>query len=125
MRVLAALSLVFLACSTAASPAGGPDAGYCESNGYLAPSGGACPKGTCMAQGTSVPCCGSLCPTCESKGLVSYDDAGQCPAGLCPSADPTAALSCCDTCGPIGGEPAVEAGPDVSEASTPGDASGQ
>jgi hypothetical protein len=125
MRVLAVLSFVFLACSTAAAPSGGPDAGYCESNGYSTPSGGACPKGTCIAQGTSVPCCGSLCPSCESKGLVSYDDAGACPANLCPSADPTATLQCCDTCGPIGAEPVPEAGSDVSEAATATDASGQ
>lgn len=122
---LGAVAILFLACSTAASTTGGADGGYCESNGYASPSGGACAKGTCMAQGTSVPCCGSVCPTCESKGLVSYDDAGQCPAGLCPSADATAALTCCDTCGPIGGETPPEAGPDVSEASTTSDASGQ
>lgn len=129
MRVLAALFLpaLFVACSTAASPTNGPDAGYCESNGYASPSGGACAKGTCMAQGTSVPCCGSLCPTCESKGLVSYNEAGVCPPNLCPSSDPTATLQCCDTCGPLGGEPAAEAGPDVAqaEAGVPADASAQ
>ena len=50
-----------------------------------------------MASGTSVPCCGSLCASCEAKGLVSYNSAGMCPAGLCPSADVTATLACCDS----------------------------
>jgi hypothetical protein len=120
--VLVAAAALVIACSTAASPAGGADGGYCASNGYIAPTGGACPKGTCMAQGTSTPCCGSLCPSCESKGLVSYDEAGQCPTGLCPSGDRTATLACCDTCGPIGTQPAPEAG---TEASTASDAGGQ
>ncbi|HTQ48679.1 MAG TPA: hypothetical protein VMI75_38240 [Polyangiaceae bacterium] len=121
------MSGMVAACSTAASPTGGADGGYCGSNGYIAPTGGACPKGTCMAQGTSQPCCGSICPSCESKGLVSYDEAGQCPPGLCPSGDQTVSLSCCDTCGPIGAESAPEAGPDSSPdaPSTASDASGQ
>jgi hypothetical protein len=115
VRMVAAALMT--ACSTAALPTGGSDAGYCSANGYIAPMGGACPKGTCMAQGTSVPCCGSLCPSCESKGLVSYDEAGQCSPGLCPSGDRTATLACCDTCGPIGAEPTPEAGP-ASDASS-------
>jgi hypothetical protein len=73
-----------------------PDAGYCQSNGYDPPDGTSCPKGMCLATGTSEPCCGSLCPTCESKGLVSYTDAGTCPPGFCPSADVTVELQCCD-----------------------------
>ena len=100
------------ACSSTAGTSGGPDAGYCASNGYESPSGGKCPKGTCPASGTPVTCCGSLCATCEDKGLVSYDASGTCPAGLCPSADAIGTLQCCDTCGPIG----AEAGPDVVEA---------
>jgi hypothetical protein len=108
-------ALVAIACvaacssSTTGAPGAGVDAGYCASNGYEAPVGSACPKGTCKTTGTAIACCGSLCPTCESKGLVSYDEAGACPANLCPSADVTASLACCDTCGPIG----MEAGADV------------
>jgi hypothetical protein len=113
------------ACSSALSPSGGPDAGYCESSGYSSPVGGACAKGTCMASGTSSPCCGSLCPTCESKGLVSFDAGGMCPSGLCPSADVTATLVCCDTCGPLNADASSD-GPVESghpEASSRGDAS--
>jgi hypothetical protein len=106
VRTLLAASLALLAaaaCSSTSPVQGGPDAGYCESNGYASPSGGSCPKGTCPASGTSVACCGSECATCEAKGLVSYGDGGQCPAGTCPSGDVTATLHCCDSCGPLGG----------------------
>jgi len=95
-----ALAVIVVACSSTAS-SGGADAGYCESNGYSSRTGSTCPKGTCVASGTPVGCCGSLCSTCESKGLVSYDAGGMCPAGLCPSADATGTLQCCDTCGPL------------------------
>jgi hypothetical protein len=88
--------LAVAACSSSSVSSEAPDAGYCFSNGLSPATGGACPKGTCMATGTSVACCGSECPTCESKGLVSYTSAGTCPAGLCPSADVTANLQCCD-----------------------------
>jgi hypothetical protein len=103
------------ACSSSNLTSSAPDGGYCASNGYEPPVNGACPKGTCMAGGTSEPCCGSLCPTCESKGLYSYTDAGTCPAGLCPSADVTADLQCCDDLAqsePSGSycEPALDAG---------------
>jgi hypothetical protein len=93
--------LLVAACSSAGASGGGADAGYCESNGYSSPTGSSCPKGTCLASGTPVSCCGSLCSTCESKGLVPYDAGGMCPAGLCPSADATGTLQCCDTCGPL------------------------
>jgi hypothetical protein len=92
--VLAGLALV--ACSSASTSGGAPDAGYCESNGYGAPAGGSCLKGTCPTKDTSVACCSSVCATCEAKGLVSYTSAGTCPAGLCPSADVTGELHCCD-----------------------------
>jgi hypothetical protein len=89
--------LAAAACSSNSSSSAAPDAGYCQSNGYAVPTGSSCPKGTCMASGTSVPCCGSVCASCEAKGLVSYDSAGMCPAGLCPSPDVTATLACCDS----------------------------
>jgi hypothetical protein len=89
--------LAAVACSSNSSSSGGADAGYCQSNGYSPPSGTSCPKGTCLAKGTDVPCCGSVCASCEAKGLVSYDSSGMCPAGLCPSADVTSTLACCDS----------------------------
>src|SRR5271156_1506535 len=89
--------LAAAACSSNSATPAAPDAGYCQSNGYEPPSGTSCPKGTCMAGDTSVPCCGSICASCEAKGLVSYTRAGACPAGLCPSADVTATLTCCDS----------------------------
>ena len=94
---LALAGLAIAACSSNATSSGAPDAGYCESNGYAPPAGGSCAKGTCLQSGTSVPCCGSQCASCEAKGLVSYTSAGTCPAGLCPSPDVTANLQCCDT----------------------------
>jgi len=114
----AALLLVAVAaCSAGSPPAGGPDAGYCESNGYGRPAGGACPKGTCPTSGTAVACCGSECASCEAKGLVSFTASGQCPAGLCPSADWTGSLACCDSCGPLeqdAGASVEAGGPDAS-----------
>jgi hypothetical protein len=119
-RVLLAglASFVLAACSSSSATSTAPDAGYCESNGYLTPQGGACPKGTCMASGTSVACCGSVCASCEAKGLVSKQSDGTCPAGLCPSADVTATLQCCDS------EPSVlpngsDCTPSVSDSGAP------
>jgi hypothetical protein len=100
------------ACSSSGASSGGPDAGYCESNGYSSPVGAFCPKGSCRASGAAAACCGSLCATCESKGLVSYDAGGMCPAGLCPSADATGTLQCCDTCGPLNADSGSGAGPE-------------
>jgi hypothetical protein len=104
------VAVVVAACSSSGSPVSGADAGYCESNGYSMPAGGSCPKGTCMATGTATACCGSQCPTCESKGLVSYTGGGTCPNGLCPSADVTASLQCCDTCAPVNADAGAGAG---------------
>jgi hypothetical protein len=111
-----------VACSSTSSQEGGADAGWCESNGYASPVGGKCAKGTCMQSGTSVACCGSVCATCEDKGLVSYDEAGQCPEGLCRSADVTPTLACCDTCGPLNeaGSGAPDASADAGEGSAEG-----
>jgi hypothetical protein len=89
--------LAIAACSSQSASTSAPDAGYCESNGYSPAENGTCVKGTCLASGTEEPCCGSLCASCEAKGLVSYTEAGACPPGLCPSADVTAALQCCDS----------------------------
>jgi hypothetical protein len=116
LLAVAIAGLAAVACSSNSSSSGGADAGYCQSNGYSPPSGSSCPKGTCLAKGTDVPCCGSLCASCEAKGLVSYDSAGMCPAGLCPSADVTGTLACCDSepsVLPNGSycTPAVDAGP--------------
>jgi hypothetical protein len=95
-----------LACSSSSGSGTpmGPDAGYCASNGYEpAGSGMTCPKGTCLAPNLPEACCGSVCPTCESKGLVSYDDAGNCPGNTYASCDPNQFMQCCDTttCGPV------------------------
>ena len=119
------LAILVVACSSTATSSGGADAGYCESNGYSSPAGSTCSKGTCMASGTPVGCCGSLCPTCESKGLASYDAGGMCPSGLCPSADATGTLQCCDTCGPLNAEAGADAPPETGhpEASSGADAS--
>ena len=104
--------LLVAACSSTGASSVGVDAGYCESNGYSSPVGSKCPKGTCPASGTPASCCGSLCSTCESKGLVSYDAGGMCPAGLCPSADATGTLQCCDTCGPLNADAGSASAPD-------------
>jgi hypothetical protein len=115
---LLGLALLGFACSSSpnAQPTG--SAGVCG-DGYLPAVNGACPKGTCLASGTSAACCGSQCATCEDKGLVSIDEAGACPPGLCISADLTVSLTCCDVCpGTV-----VEAGAsDASDASNVSDA---
>jgi hypothetical protein len=90
-------ALAVVACSSSSASNAAPDAGYCVSNGYAAATSGTCAKGTCLQAGMSAACCGSVCATCEDKGLVSYTSAGTCPAGLCPSADVTATLACCDS----------------------------
>ena len=114
------LSIVAAGCSSA-SPA--PDAApqTCESQGYLTPTGTSCPKGTCMASDISMACCGSVCATCEDKGLVSFTEAGVCPPGLCASNDVTVSLQCCDV--PGAGENLCTAATDAS--SGPADAASE
>lgn len=90
--------LVGVAACTSSTKATGGGGGSCEALGYLAPSGGACPKGMCLASDSPEPCCGSVCATCEAKGLVSASEAGACPVGLCVSSDLTPDLHCCDVC---------------------------
>jgi hypothetical protein len=105
LAVAAGAAFGVLACtSSSANNAPSPVQGTCEAQGYLAPSGTSCPKGTCLATGSAQPCCGSVCATCEAKGLVSQTDAGACPPGLCVSGDLTAALACCDVCPRTGGD---------------------
>jgi len=113
LLVAVSLSSMHIACSSSPAPSVAPDAGYCASNGYESPSGGTCPKGTCFASGAAAACCGSACASCEAKGLSSYTSSGQCPTGLCPSADVTASLACCDACSPLNPADAglVESGP--------------
>lgn len=123
MRGLVVALLATLVACTSSPKTTGADGGSCEALGYLAPSGSACPKGTCLASDAPEPCCGSICATCESKGLVSSDDAGACPAGLCVSNDLTATLHCCDVC-PAGADAGqgMDAGSDAATDATEADA---
>lgn len=114
------IGLAALLACTSSPKATGTGGGSCEALGYLAPTGNACPKGTCLASDAPEPCCGSICATCESKGLVSTNDAGACPAGLCVSNDLTATLRCCDVC--PAGEDAGQGMDGGGEAATGADA---
>jgi hypothetical protein len=114
------VALAAAACSSTTPANSPPDAGYCEANGYASPIAGKCARGTCATTGTDVSCCGSLCATCESKGLVSYDEAGACPNGLCPSADVTATLQCCDVCTPINADAGADGGAEGGSDAGPG-----
>ncbi len=89
--------IALAACSSNSASSDAPDAGYCASNGFAPATGGSCMKGTCLQTGANAACCGSQCASCEAKGLVSYTSGGSCPAGLCPSADVTGTLQCCDS----------------------------
>jgi hypothetical protein len=117
LAVTAAVALV-VACSSSTHPTPSPPVGACG-DGYLAAVNGVCPTGTCLQSEASASCCGSQCATCEDKGLVSADEAGACPAGMCISSDLTVALTCCDACpGADGGsdgaaEGGAEAGPET------------
>lgn len=122
LLLLASIGFLVAACTATPVSTGGPDAGYCASNGYASPAGGSCPKGTCAASGVAIACCSSECASCEAKGLVSYTGAGACPAGLCASADVTASLRCCDSCSPIGALPGDAGETDGGQGELAGDA---
>lgn len=109
MRGIAAALCVTVVACTSSPKASDANGGSCEALGYLAPTGSACPKGMCLASDAPEPCCGSICATCEAKGLVSTDDAGACAAGLCVSNDLIATLHCCDVC-PGGADAGTDAG---------------
>jgi hypothetical protein len=115
-RAAALLALAAIGCtsSSRATPSGA--SGTCESQGYLTPPQGGCPRGTCLATDTSASCCGSQCATCEDKGLISMIDGGTCPPGTVVSSDLTEALSCCDSedAEPEGIDASPEASPDAS-----------
>jgi hypothetical protein len=95
-RAVLVLALVVVACQSSARQTPSEDAGTCASEGYLPATNGGCPKGTCLAMDVSAACCGSLCATCEDKGLISMTEAGTCPPGTMVAADLTATLQCCD-----------------------------
>jgi hypothetical protein len=95
-RAALVFALVVVACHSSVQPTPSVDSGTCASEGYLPATNGGCPKGTCLAMDTSAACCGSLCATCEDKGLVSMTEAGTCPPGTMVAADLTATLQCCD-----------------------------
>jgi hypothetical protein len=110
-RAAAALALVAaFACHSSVQPTPSVDSGTCASEGYLPATNGGCPKGTCLAMDVAVACCGSLCATCEDKGLISMTEAGTCPPGTMVAADLTATLQCCE--GPDAESPEDDSGED-------------
>ena len=82
--IIVAVACLVVACSTSASSSGGAGRGLLRGERVRRADGRQLPQGNVHGAGHQRACCGSVCPSCEAKGLVPYDEPASAPRAYVP-----------------------------------------